>query len=34
MTIVPTREGIMYECYYCKESLTPEQADLHGNCEA
>lgn len=29
MTIVPTRAGIMYECYYCKVSVTPEQADTH-----
>lgn len=29
MTLVPTKVGLMYECYYCKSGLTPEQADSH-----
>jgi hypothetical protein len=33
MTIVPTRAGLMYECCYCRESLTPEQADVHPDCQ-
>ena len=29
MTLVPTRAGYMYECFYCKSRLATDEADNH-----
>lgn len=31
MTIVMTRAGLSYECFYCKTQLAADEADTH-NC--
>ena len=32
MTLVPTRAGYLYECFYCHEQMATDLADNH-ECE-
>jgi hypothetical protein len=29
MSLIPTKAGYMYECFYCKTTMSPVDADVH-----